>query len=420
MLKKILFAAALLWTSVLQAQDVLADGSSTPSAVAATVVQADENGVVREDTSTWVGRLQMQLDNLCQGPLFQSSLLGLCIYDLQDQRLLYAQNVHQRMRPASNQKLVTSIAALHTLGAHYQFTTPIYVTGAVQDSVLQGNLYIKGGMDPLLDPNDLGSVADVLQNRGIKSIAGFICIDPSSKDDKDYGSGWCWDDEDGPLAAFLLDKKLPSEQLVLQCLSQRGMDLQTPALVKENLPRDARLLTTLTHTMPEVLEPMMKESDNMMAECMFYQLAFRQNKRGASAEDAAVVINKLLQQLGLVPDVYSIADGSGLSLYNYVTPEMLLTLLNYAYQNPRIYGPLSLSLPIAGIDGTLRKRMVDTSAQGNVYAKTGTVTGVSSLSGYARGGNGHMLSFCIINQGIRRATQGRDFQDRVCVALTSQ
>ena len=75
------------------------------------------------------------------------------------------------------------------------------------------------------------------------------------------------------------------------------------------------------------------------------------------------------------------------------------------------------SLPIAGVDGTLEKRMCRTAADGNVRAKTGTVSGISSLAGYCTAANGHMLAFAVINQGVMRNQRGRDFQDRLCVVL---
>ena len=74
-------------------------------------------------------------------------------------------------------------------------------------------------------------------------------------------------------------------------------------------------------------------------------------------------------------------------------------------------------LPIAGVDGTLEKRMKDSAAQGNVRAKTGTLEAISSLAGYLKASNGHDLSFCIINQGIVHSSQGRDFQDKICILL---
>jgi hypothetical protein len=112
-----------------------------------------------------------------------------------------------------------------------------------------------------------------------------------------------------------------------------------------------------------------------------------------------------------------VADGSGLSLYNYVTPDMELKLLRYAWKNAEIIEKFYPSLPIAGVDGTLKNRMKGTKAQGNVHAKTGTVTGVSALAGYCTASNGHHLCFSIINQGIPKAKIGRDFQDAVCTLL---
>ena len=116
-------------------------------------------------------------------------------------------------------------------------------------------------------------------------------------------------------------------------------------------------------------------------------------------------------------DLYQIADGSGLSLYNYTTPELLIRLLNYAFSKPEIFNHLYPALPIAGVDGTISKRMLDTPAYDNVHAKTGTLNNISSLAGYLTARNGHVLSFCIINQGISPARLGRDFQDEVCEAL---
>jgi D-alanyl-D-alanine carboxypeptidase/D-alanyl-D-alanine-endopeptidase (penicillin-binding protein 4) len=134
-------------------------------------------------------------------------------------------------------------------------------------------------------------------------------------------------------------------------------------------------------------------------------------------DDARRCVKQLIESLGLKAADYRIADGCGLSLYNYVSPELLVRLLRYAYQSPAIRSRLLLSLPIAGTDGTLKNRMKGTPAEGNVRAKTGTVTGISSLAGYCTAPNGHELCFCIINQGVLRGSDGRQFQDSVCTAL---
>ena len=129
---------------------------------------------------------------------------------------------------------------------------------------------------------------------------------------------------------------------------------------------------------------------------------------------------QLIKKIGLGGRTYKIADGSGLSLYNYVSAELLVALLRYAYSKDDIRAHLRPALPIAGVDGTLKDRMKKTAAAGNVRAKTGTLTGISSLAGYCTAPNGHELCFAIINQGIMRTQTGRNFQDRVCKVLCGE
>lgn len=154
-----------------------------------------------------------------------------------------------------------------------------------------------------------------------------------------------------------------------------------------------------------------------MAESMFYQIAAQGGRSKVGRKQAVSHYNALIRHIGLEPSHYQIADGSGLSLYNYLTPELLGRMLRYAYNNDDIFRHLHQSLPIAGRDGTLRKRMRGTAAAGNVHAKTGTVEGVSTLSGYCTTAQGNVLCFSIMNQGIRYTSTGRNFQDRVCRAL---
>ena len=164
---------------------------------------------------------------------------------------------------------------------------------------------------------------------------------------------------------------------------------------------------------------MMKESDNLCAESVFYQIAAMTQKPRASAKDAVELINGFIDNLGLNSRHYRIVDGSGLSLYNYGTPELFVHLLRHAYASPKLYKMFREVLPIAGVDGTLKKRMQLTMAEGNVRAKTGSVTGVSTLAGYCTTVNGHLLCFAIFNQGLVRASHGRAYQDKVLDALTS-
>ena len=98
---------------------------------------------------------------------------------------------------------------------------------------------------------------------------------------------------------------------------------------------------------------------------------------------------------------------------------ILVATLRAAWRDESVFAALRPALPVMGVDGTLEKRCRHTAAQGHVWAKTGTVNGVSTLSGYALAPDGHYLAFSIMNQGLLRGREGRDFQDKVCIALTT-
>lgn len=95
----------------------------------------------------------------------------------------------------------------------------------------------------------------------------------------------------------------------------------------------------------------------------------------------------------------------------------MLEYLKYAYYHREVFLPLYEALPIAGVDGTLQHRMKQPAVRGSVRAKTGSVTGVSSLAGYVKAANGHQLAFVIINQNVLKRSRARAFQDKVCAEL---
>ena len=171
-------------------------------------------------------------------------------------------------------------------------------------------------------------------------------------------------------------------------------------------------------TVEQILQQMMKDSDNLFAESMFYQLANMKAGRWATWKDGAAVVDSVMRRIGIPAAQCKVADGSGVSLYNYTTPSAQVAALRYAYGKDHIYRYLYPSLPIAGRDGTLERRMRKTSAEMNVRAKTGTVTGVSCLAGYCRASNGNLLAFSIMNNGLYKTSVGRDFQDVLCEAMT--
>ena len=339
------------------------------------------------------GNLRQKLDSLLNDPLFETTQVGLMVYDLTADQPVYQHHARQLMRPASTMKVITAITALDRLGGDYMFTTRLCYTGKIQKGKLTGNLYCVGGFDPLVTNNDIKDMVARLYEMGVDTLRGHVYADRSMKEAVDWGEGWCWDDDNPRLTSLTIGRQDTFTDCVVRELQNIGIVLQNVTIGEAVCPANAHLICPRFHTIDQVMERMMKKSDNFHAEALFYQIAASTGKPLCNA------------------------DGSGLSLYNYVSPELETMLLRYAWQNSNIYDHLAPSLPIAGVDGTLEKRMRGTPAQGNVRAKTGTLTGISSLAGYCTAANGHQLCFCIINQGVMRGADGKAFQDRVCVAL---
>ncbi len=363
----------------------------------------------------WPQNLQAQLEMTVQtDPLLTNSHLGLMVYDLTTDAPIYTFNHQQSMRPASTMKLLTAITALDRLGGNYELSTSLLYSGDIVGNTLVGSLYCVGGMDPLFDINDMRDFVYHVKRLGISSLRGSIVTDCSMKDTLRWGEGWCWDDDNPVLSPLLVGRRDNFVNRLIAELMDAGIQIDSLTLFEDRPPLDAIPLTTCRHTIDQLLLQMMKDSDNLFAECLFYQVAASFGHRPAQASHARSIEKFLVNQLGLNSDDYMFADGSGLSLYNYVTPEMLVRLLRHAWHVPEIYAHLLPSLPIAGVDGTLKKRMKKTIAEGNVRAKTGTLTGISSLAGYLTAANGHVLCFAIINQGALQSKHARDFQDRIC------
>lgn len=364
----------------------------------------------------WPQSVVAGIDNLLKSDMFETSQVGMMVYDLDADSAIYCHNERQLMRPASTMKLLTAITAIDKLGGSYQFKTDLCYTGEVTDGTLSGNIYCVGGFDPRFNIDDMRAFVESIRKMGVDTIRGNIYADKSMKDEAQYGEGWCWDDDNPILSPLLVGRKDVFIDRFMQELREAGIVVDA-FTGQGRKPDDAFCICRRFHTIDQVLMRMLKESDNLYAESMFYQIGAASGSQPATAHSARSVMNRLIEKVGLDPKRYNIADGSGLSLYNYVTAELEVRLLRYAFKNNNIYLHLHPSLPQAGTDGTLRKRMTSPFTQGNVYAKTGTLSGISSLAGYCTAANGHRLAFAIINQGLLHGRNGRSFQDRVCTIL---
>lgn len=169
----------------------------------------------------------------------------------------------------------------------------------------------------------------------------------------------------------------------------------------------------------EVVDQIMKESDNLSAEALLCRLgAQATGKKRVSACDGIAEIKKMIRHVGHNPDDYRIADGCGLSNYDYLSPALLVDFLKFAYSQTDVFQKLYKALPVAGVDGTLKNRMKTGRAFKNVHAKTGSYTAINALAGYLKNGKGHQIAFAIMNQNVLPAAKAREFQNKVCEILS--
>ena len=184
-------------------------------------------------------------------------------------------------------------------------------------------------------------------------------------------------------------------------------------LQKDSLSVQIALFET---AIQDVINQIMKESDNLNAEALLCRLgAQATGKKHISDEDGLSVIRKQIKALGEDPDYYKLADGCGLSNYNYISPNLLIAFLKFAYSRTDVFQKLYKALPIGGLDGTLKYRMKrGTPSYKNVHAKTGSFTAINCLAGYLRTTNGHEIAFAIMNQNVLSGAKARAFQDAVC------
>lgn len=393
----------------------------------------------------WDERVKLQLEKLANEADHAYYNTGICVWDLTADSLLFGYNNNKVMRPASTQKMLTAVSALSMLGAKHEFRTKAYYTGTITaDSILTGDIYVVGDYDPMYSYEDLKELAKNIKDLGIKKISGNLYGDASMKNKDLYGNGWCWDDvpssgqpyhcplmlERGKIApkfnSYSKDLYFNPAVYFVNLLSQElpKIDVMPSDTLRTMIGFDEKEMTgntkhfyTKARTIEQVLKRMMKNSDNYHAEAVFYQLAHLNTGKHCSWKDGSRQVNNVMRKAGINTAYVEVADGSGVSLYNYVSPNAEVEMLRYAYKNSNIFDYLYPALPIAGVDGTISSRMTKGNAKSNVHAKTGTVEGCSCLCGYVTASNGHFLAFSIMNNGVLKSQTGRNYQDRVCQEL---
>lgn len=174
----------------------------------------------------------------------------------------------------------------------------------------------------------------------------------------------------------------------------------------------------ISHRLDSVLTYMNKVSDNLSAETVLKVLGAEKKGTPGSAERGLAVVKEFLSQRGLDTTSMRLVDGSGLSRMNLTSPEAVVQLLQ-EMDNSEHASIWRHSLPVAGIDGTIGNRMRGTSAEGNLRAKTGTLTAVTTLSGYVQTADGEPLALSIMMMNYTKpASAYRQVQDRIATFLS--
>ena len=182
-------------------------------------------------------------------------------------------------------------------------------------------------------------------------------------------------------------------------------------------PQGCDTLAVVRRPICDIISEALMESNNLCAEALSYHLGALYGRFPLRQSMGPDIIKGFLCYALDMPQWYDVCDGSGLSPYTLVPADLIMQVLRYAHSHPQIYENILRGLPQAGISGTMKRRTKGTAAYKKIFAKTGTVTGVCTLAGYAQASNGHNLAFVILNEGSPKARPVRVWQDKVCEAL---
>ena len=430
-----------------------------------------------------IAALHYDIDQVLADSIFVPARTSIKVTSSGSKEVLYERDSKLLMRPASNMKLLTSAAALHVLGKDYRFRTSVYADTTVIDSILVGNVYLKGFGNPDLKTADLDTLVLQVKALGVNRITGGVVADVTFFDNIYWGNGWNWDDEPSSDAPFITPlsindncvkvsvspgrsqgdslqvtvdppstyvsvvnkgrtvsdsvfQRLRVSRLYMERLNtiivegemlsgarpvERKLSVWKPEMYAATLFTEAlqrkgilvargpalgqvslrsREIASHLQGIDSTIINLNKVSDNLTAEMLLKTLDAVTNNVPGRSEGGIFVVNQFLSTMGIDTMKYHIADGSGLSFYNLITGEMIVQLLEGMQHQTDVFPLFYESLPIAGVDGTIRNRMKGTLAEGNLRAKTGTISGVSSLSGYVHTLDGERLIFSMAMQNF--------------------
>jgi D-alanyl-D-alanine carboxypeptidase/D-alanyl-D-alanine-endopeptidase (penicillin-binding protein 4) len=341
---------------------------------------------------------------------------------------------------ASNTKLFTTSSALARYGADGKLQTQVLGDGSLDaDGTYHGNLYLRGGGDPTFGSrrfvhtnygtgSTVETLASLVANTGVKNVTGRIYGDESRFDSRRGGpsSGYrTSSDVGGPLSALDYNRGLASEggfsfqtkpptfaaARLDSALSRRHVSVAGAPRSKKIPAGTRRIASVDSPPMSKLIRLTNKPSDNFFAEMLLKTLPLTTGHKGTTKAGAQLSAGFAKRSGSRVRQ----SDGSGLSRRDRATPYRVTRLL-MTMRKRGDFTAFSGSLSIAGRDGTLSRRMRGGPARNRCRGKTGTLNGVSVLSGYCRARSGELYGFSILMNGIGVSTAHR-LQDRMAQAI---
>ena len=346
-------------------------------------------------------------------------------------RTVFSDHATTPLTPASIEKLFTAEAALSVLGPDTVLTTKVESNAAVQGGVLDGNLWMVGGGDPLLMTDayaqhfrhqpvthtDLAVLADRVVAAGIAHVTGGVIGDDSRYDEQRYVPQWPIrfqaSTETGPLSALTVNdglatfppnpdvktpKETPAADPAVQAADQLTQLLVAKGVTVDGAPSAgkapdgaAEIAKLDSVTVGQMVAAMLTESDNGTAELLTKELGVRDASSGSTVAGVAA-ITKAMHTTPTPLDGTVQVDGSGLASENRETCAAVQSILDQ--QGPT--SSLATALPVAGQTGTLDKRFLGTPAAGRLRAKTGTLDQATALAGYIQTLQGSQISFAFL------------------------
>lgn len=376
------------------------------------------------------------------------------VWDQQSREVIYTHEASRRVAPASTMKLLTSAAALATLGPDHRFTTRVMLTGRQEGERWIGSVWLVGGGDPTLSTSgfardnyrgagaNIARLVDPLRARGIRHVSGRLYVVDDHLDEQRYVAEWPSRfryEEAGALGGLVVNQSQLGRWVGSR--SARTPDLRAGAVYRWLLARDGIVVRggTIAASLPataipagEVSSPplhvllrhMNGMSDNFYAEMLLKHVGRETFGPGrGSTADGRLAARASLQRLGVDVTTLRWVDGSGLSYGNRVTARLLGHVLGVGAQAP--WGSQWIaSFAQSGRPGTLRRRMRAWPYRDRVRGKTGTLRHVSALAGFAdRVDSGRRHGFVAVtwfgSGGQVPYTTARRLQDRIAMTLVS-